>query len=452
MRTNIGVTLATLVLVAVAGSASIHGQYASRKPAGKDVPTFSKDVAPIIFKNCAGCHRPGEIAPMSLLTYEDARPWAKAIRDEVSARNMPPWHTDAPAGTFHDERILSDGDRATLVAWANGGAPRGDAKDLPAAPAFVDGWSAGKPDVVLEMPEAFKIPADGIIEYQWFYLPTNFTEPKWIKSIEVRPGSRTVVHHVLVYYRAKPDRTNSPVLLPNKATSVFPERTGIVRQRPRRSDLRDMPPRIIATYAPGTNPQVAPEGAAFRLEPGGIFELQMHYTTDGEETSDRTRLGLVFAKEPEPREVRAGQFVNAVFTLPAGAADVAVTTDVEFAQEATVWGLFPHTHLRGKKWFYELVLPSGEKKTILSVPRYDFNWQTYYVFKEPLQVPKGAKIVSTAWYDNSAANKSNPDPKIDVKWGDQTWEEMQYTGVLFSPAAKPAVPGAASGAAPVKQP
>src|SRR5687768_2764317 len=140
MRTRISVALATFVWVAVAGSAGIHGQYAARKPAGKDVPTFSKDVAPIIFKNCAGCHRPGEIAPMSLLTYEDARPWAKAIRDEVSARNMPPWHTDAPAGTFHDERIISDSERATLEAWANGGAPRGNATDLPAAPAFVDGW------------------------------------------------------------------------------------------------------------------------------------------------------------------------------------------------------------------------------------------------------------------------------------------------------------------------
>jgi hypothetical protein len=433
MHTRIGVGAATLLGLALAWTAPIEGQYASRRAAGKDVPTFNRDVSPIIFKNCAGCHRPGEIAPMSLLTYEDARPWAKAIRDEVSARNMPPWHTDAPRGTFHEERILTDAERETLVAWANGGAPRGNPKDLPPAPTFTDGWTLGKPDVILEMPEAFKIPADGIIEYEWFYLPTNFAEPKWVKSIEVRPGNRSVVHHVLVNYRAKPDITRTPVLLPNKATSVFPERPNVVRQRPRRTDLRDMPARLVATYAPGTNPQVAPPGTAFRLEPGGIFELQMHYTTDGEETSDRTKVGLIFSSEPQPREVRAGQFVNAVFTLPAGATDVAVTTDVEFAQDSTVYGLFPHTHLRGKRWAYELVLPNGEKKTILSVPRYDFNWQTYYTFKDPLQVPRGAKIVSTAWYDNSAGNKSNPDPKIDVRWGDQTWEEMQYTGILFSP-------------------
>ena len=158
-----------------------------------------------------------------------------------------------------------------------------------------------------------------------------------------------------------------------------------------------MPQRLIASYAPGTSTQVAPEGTAFRLEPGGIFELQMHYTANGEETTDRTKIGITLSKEQAPREVRAGQFINGVFTLPAGNPDVAVTADVEFLQDTTVWALLPHTHLRGKKWDYKLILPSGETKTILSVPTYDFNWQTYYMFKEPLTVPKGSKIVSTAW-------------------------------------------------------
>ena len=197
------------------------------------------------------------------------------------------------------------------------------------------------------------------------------------------------------------------------------------------------PRRILATYAPGTAPQVAPEGTAFRLEPGGIIELQMHYTTKGSPATDRTKVGLIFAKKPPAQELRPGQFINGSFTLPAGAANVSVDADVEFLQDATVWGIFPHTHLRGKKWEYTMVLPDGSSKTILSVPAYDFNWQTYYMFKEPLQVPKGAKIIATAWYDNSAANKANPDPKSDVKWGDQTWEEMQYTGVLFTPSVPP---------------
>jgi hypothetical protein len=188
----------------------------------------------------------------------------------------------------------------------------------------------------------------------------------------------------------------------------------------------------MATYAPGTNPQAAPAGTAFRLEPGGIIELQMHYTATGKPTTDRTKIGITFSKDREPRELFAQHFMNMQMKLPAGAANVSITTDLEFVQDATVWGIFPHTHLRGKRWAYQLVLANGDTRPILSVPRYDFNWQTYYLFKEPLRVPKGAKIVATAWYDNSAANKSNPDPTKEVLWGEQTWQEMQYTGVLLS--------------------
>jgi hypothetical protein len=426
-------TLLALLALAILMAASVPVHMRAQQGAVA-VATFSKDVAPILYKQCVSCHRPGEAAPMSLLTYEQARPYAKAIANAVAKRTMPPWHADAPAGTFHNERVLSDRERETLTAWAAGGAPHGDPKELPAQPAFSEGWSLGKPDVVLEMLEDYRIPAKGTIQYEWFYIPTNFTEAKWVNSIEVRPGDRSAVHHVLVYYRAKPDGKVPPIARGNQKnqSNAPPDEPGIA-ERPRRSDLTGMPPRLIATYAPGTNPQVAPSGTAFRLEPGGIFELQMHYTAAGKPTSDRTKVGITFSKAPSPREVRAQHFMNMTLKLPAGAADVAVTTDLEFLQDATVWGLFPHTHLRGKKWAYSLELPNGEKKSILSVPRYDFNWQTYYMFATPLQVPKGSKIVSTAWYDNSAANKSNPNPRADVFWGDQTWQEMQYTGILLSP-------------------
>jgi hypothetical protein len=428
---GVGGAVVVVSMSVAAGGSRVAAQYARKADAA--TPTFSKDVAPILYKNCTTCHRPGEIAPMSLLTYANARPWAKAIRDEVSEGHMPPWHADAPHGTFLNERGLTEAERETLIKWANGGAPQGNADDLPPVPKYADGWQIGKPDAVFEMQEEYKVPAEGVVQYEYFYIPTNFTEPKWVQAIEVRPGNREVVHHVLVYYRAKPDLQRTPVLRPNRERTVFPEPTA--GQRPQR---KDMPPqRLLATYAPGTNPQVMPAGTALRLEPGGIIELQMHYTTNGEAAGDRTKVGLVFSKEPAPREVRPSQFVNTTFTLPAGAADVAVEADVEFLQDTTLWGLFPHTHLRGKKWEYKLILPDGTSKTILSVPRYDFNWQTYYMFREPLLVPKGAKIISTAWYDNSAGNKSNPDPKVDVKWGDQTWEEMQYTGVLFSPVQSP---------------
>jgi hypothetical protein len=405
---------------------------ARTQPGGPAVPTYTKDVAPILFKNCTGCHRPGEIGPMSLLTYDDVRPRAKAIRDKISDGLMPPWHADMPHGTFLNERGLTQEEKSTIFRWVANGAPQGDPKDMPAPPEYPQGWSIGKPDVVFEMPEEYKVPAEGVIQYEYFYIPTNFTEPKWIQAIEVRPGSRNVVHHVLVFYKAKPDLQRTPVLRLNPEISKLPPH--IHGSHPEVDDA--VPGRLIATYAPGTNPQVFPAGTAMRLEPGGVLELQMHYTASGQDETDRTKVGLIFSKDPSPREVRASHFFNATLNLPAGAPDVSVNSEVEFVQDATIWGLFPHTHVRGKRWEYVLQLPDGTRRTILSVPRYDFNWQTYYMFTDPLQVPKGAKIVSTAWYDNSPANKSNPDPAVNVKWGDQTWEEMQYTGLLYSAGGK----------------
>src|SRR5688500_10103474 len=183
------------LLPAAALSTFIQGQTAAADV--KDIPTFSKHVAPILYANCTPCHRPGEIAPMSLMTYEDARPWAKAIRDEVSEGHMPPWHADARRGTFLNERRLSDGDKATLLKWASNGAPQGDPADLPPPPQYADGWAIGTPDVVLEMQEDYKVPADGAVQYEYFYIPTNFTDVKWVQAVEVRPGNRKLVHHVL---------------------------------------------------------------------------------------------------------------------------------------------------------------------------------------------------------------------------------------------------------------
>jgi hypothetical protein len=238
------------------------------------------------------------------------------------------------------------------------------------------------------------------------------------------------VHHVLVYYETPPDGPRAqPVLVPNREDSRIAGSPARGNRPPRQGEFVS---RLLATYAPGTNPQVFPLGTALRLPPGGIIHLQMHYTANGKAGTDRTRVGIIFAKEPPEQEMRVSQFLNGRFTIPAGAPDYEVSTDVAFAQDATLVGLFPHTHVRGKRWSYTLELPDGSSKSILSVPRYDFNWQTYYMYQEPIEIPKGARIRSTAWYDNSAANRSNPDPTINVKWGDQTWEEMQYTGIMYS--------------------
>lgn len=418
--------IVALALCACAAAVAI-GQ--AQAPPASEVPTFAKDVAPILYNNCVTCHRAGEMAPMSLLTYAEARPWAQAIARQTGNGTMPPWHADAPDGTFSNERKLTAAQKDVLARWAAGGAPQGNPADMPAAPTFASGWIIGKPDQVFEMLEDYAVPARGEIEYENFYIPTGFTETKWLQAIEARPGNRRLVHHILVYYEAAPDGSRvPPVLQPNREDNALP------RRQPGLRPVREAsgPTRLLATYAPGTNPQVFPAGTALRLPPGGVLHLQMHYTANGTAGTDRSTVGLIFAKEPPKTEIRASQFLNARLAIPAGATNQEVSTDVAFAQDATVWALFPHTHVRGKRWSYDLVLPDGTRKPILSVPRYDFNWQTYYMFKEPLEVPKGARIISTAWYDNSAANRSNPDPTSEVRWGDQTWQEMQYTGILYS--------------------
>ena len=417
------------VSLALAGAIETnpHVQGASQ---AADVPTFTRDIAPILYANCVECHRAGEIAPMSLITYPEVRPWAKSIVRQVDSGVMPPWHADAPHGTFRNERSLSMAQKQLLERWAVAGAPEGNPADLPPAPTFAAGWRIGQPDTVFEMQEDYAVPAKGTVEYEHFYIPTNFTEEKWLQAIEARPGNRLLVHHILVYYETPPDGPRTPpVLQPNRDDSRIPPPEQRGNRPPREGNFAS---RLLATYAPGTNPQVFPAGTALRLPPGGVLHLQMHYTANGKAGTDRSTVGLIFAKEPPEQEIRVSQFLNSRFTIPAGASNHQVSTDVTFAQDATLWGLFPHTHVRGKRWSYELELPDGSKRSILSVPRYDFNWQTYYLYQQPMQIPKGARIRSTAWYDNSTANRSNPDPSINVKWGDQTWEEMQYTGIMYS--------------------
>ena len=411
--------LSVIVVAATAGGGAQTAQ----------PPTFSHDVAPIVYAQCATCHRPGEVAPMSLLTYSEARPWAAAIARRVSDGSMPPWHGDAAPGTFENERRLTAEQKETIARWVAAGAPEGNPSDLPQAPVVTDGWRIGKPDAVFEMGEAYPVPARGTIEYEYFYIPTNFTSEKWLQAIEVRPGNRAVVHHVLVYYTAPDAQRLAPLFRPNQAQSRIPPRTSVGNRPPQRNQgIRQ----LIATYAPGTSTQILRPGTALKLPAGGVIELQMHYTANGTAVTDRTSVGMVFAKEAPATVIRAAAFINAQFTIPAGAPDYSVTADIEFVEDAAIWGLLPHTHVRGSRWAYTIKLPDGTERPLLSVPKYDFNWQTFYMFKEPVAVPKGSRIVSTAWYDNSTRNRSNPDATIAVKWGDQTWEEMQYTGLLYS--------------------
>lgn len=456
--TRTTVVAAAIPLFALVASALT----AAQSPGASASPTYTRDVAPILYNSCTACHRPGEIGPMSLLTYKDVRPWAKAIGARVAAGTMPPWHADPGVGEFLNDRRLTDAQKDTIARWVEAGAPEGDPKDLPSPPQYAEGWTIGQPDAVLTMQEDYPIPADGTIAYQYFSVPTNFTEDKWIQAFEVRPGSRSVVHHVIVYVKppapaprpaaAGPRPTRRPVpvfeFAPNMeipAGQTGGPQLPADQQKPRGPNDRPSPRGLagsIGAYVPGTASRVYQPGTATRLAAGSTLVFQMHYTTTGKATTDRTSIGFVFAKEPPGTELRNTALINGNFEIPAGDPNYRVDAEMTINRDVTLWGLLPHTHVRGKQWSYEVTFPDGRKETILSVPKYDFEWQTDYIFKQPLKLPRGSKLHAVAWYDNSPANKSNPDPTQKVWWGDQTWEEMMFTGLTFSVDPAPAPAGA----------
>jgi len=358
---------------------------------------------------------------MSLLTYEQTRPWAKSIREKVALGQMPPWHSIEPPGTFSNDRRLSESEKKTLIGWSDGGAPQGDPKDLPAPPKFAEGWTIGTPDVVFSMPKPFEVKKSGTIAYQYFTVPTNFTEDKWVQAIEARPGTRSVVHHILVFIRqkAEPDQAFLPVL-----PKIPPPKDPNAPQG-------GFPGTLIATEAPGTNPVSLEPGQAIRIPAGAQLLFQVHYTANGKEVTDQSSVGMIFAKSAPQQEIHNSAFTNVLLRLPPGTDNQAVDSAIEFTEDTHITALFPHTHLRGKSWEYRLIYPDGRSQVVLAVPKYDFNWQTYYVFSRPFAVPKGSRLEATAHYDNSVNNPSNPDPKKEVHWGDQTWEEMQYSGITY---------------------
>lgn len=394
--------------------------------------TFTKDVAPILDKNCVVCHRSGDIAPMSLTSYEEVRPWAKSIKAQIAIGKMPPWHSTEPHGTFSNDRRLTAQEKETLIAWVDHGAPKGDPKDLPPVPAFAEGWEIGKPDTVLTMEKAYAVPAAGTVRYQYAQIPTGFTEDKWVQAIEVRPGVRSVVHHILVFCKEPEGKLARPPFTP-----VVPKMPAFGT-----ADGDKSPGVLIATTAPGTNAMAFPEGTAIKIKAGSILTLQIHYTANGKPAEDRSSVGLIYAKQPPQQEMRTSAFMNPMFTLPAGDPNKEVDSAIEFTEDSHIYAIFPHTHVRGKDWSYQVVYPDGRKEQVLSVPHYDFNWQTYYIFTKPLAVAKGTRLEAVAHYDNSENNPANPDPKVAVHWGEQTWQEMQYTGLTFTVDAPIAGAGA----------
>lgn len=363
---------------------------------------------------------------MSLLSYKEARPWAAGMREAVSKRRMPPWHADPAHGKFSNDRSMTDAEIATIVEWAKSGAPEGNPKDAPKPLTFAEGWAIGKPDVVIEMGTDFTVPAKGKIEYTFFVAPTGFTEDKWIEKIEVRPGARSVVHHVVLLAREK----GSPLWPTAKPGQAFVPASSMIPRNPSpdngqgRFAILGGGVEVLSTYVPGGDPYLTRPGQARLIKAGSDLVFQMHYTADGKEAVDRTKVGIVFAKQPPKERVFNTFVMNNRLRIPAGAENHRVDAAVTIQSDVKVLAMFPHMHLRGKAMEYRAVLPNGETKVLLSVPRYDFNWQMTYEMAEPVTLPRGTKLEVTAWFDNSPNNPANPDPKVDVFWGEQSWEEM----------------------------
>ena len=386
--------------------------------AAADKVTFNKDVLPILQKNCQVCHRPGEIGPMSFLTYEGTRPWAMAIKEAVLTRKMPPWFADPHVGHFTNERKLDDSDIKTLVSWVDGGAAEGNPKDKPAPIQWTDGWNI-KPDVIYEMPRPVVVPEHGALDYIYILLPVKFAKDTWIMDGEIQPGNRSAVHHASVIVRPP----GSPWLKDAKVGEPYiPPKQGPVAV-----ENFNAPQEWLLGYVPGMAPQryFNPAKGAGRMIPAGsdIF-FEIHYTGNGTKTEDQTRVGFVLAKEPPEKQLLNLVVYDTAFEIPPNATKHPGSSWAILNEPVTLVYLQPHMHLRGTSMEIKVTYPDGRSEMLVSVPRYNFQWQVIYMLEKPLKLPRGTRIDVFATWDNSANNKFNPDPSSTVRNGQQSWDEM----------------------------
>ncbi len=420
---------AKLLLSALAISSAL---YAAEAPV-----TFNKDVLPVLQKNCQTCHRPGQSAPMSFLTYESARPWAKAMKAAVVSRKMPPWFADAKYGHFGNDRSLAQSDIDLISQWADTGAAQGDPKDAPAPIVWPkDGWEI-QPDVIINGPET-KIaahPPKDVIEWIYITVPSGLKKDLWVTSMEIRPSELSVTHHICVLFRTHTDDVvyNEPVWEDRPR-----DEKGRTAAADSRINGRGIPDSVTGDgniegcYVPGQFTQdYRTQGAAKLLKANTDIVFQLHYTPNGKDTVDRPRIGFTVTDKPPART-----YVSLGISAPSDAKNFAIPPNApnwesppaiaEFQADADLVWMFPHMHVRGKDMTYTLKYPDGRMETVLSVPHYDFNWQLGYDLAKPVHIPKGTQLIVTAHYDNSPNNKFNPDPEATVYYGDMTWEEMMF--------------------------
>jgi copper type II ascorbate-dependent monooxygenase-like protein len=412
MRTIRPLPLAASSLLACAFAIPTHRDGSHDKP-HKVVPTFARDVAPILYAKCANCHHAGEVAPFSLTNYEEARAKAKTIVASTERKLMPPWQA-VSHGEFQDERTLSATEIETLKDWADGGAPAGDLKKAPPSPTFTPGWMMGTPDFVGGADRPYPIAGEGADDYRCFIIPTHYSEDKYVAAVELRPGNRKVVHHVLIYVDSNglARKIQSKDGKPGYASFGGP----------------GFPPtNSLGGWAPGLQPNILGPGAGFLLPKGADIVLQLHYHKDGKPETDLTKIGLKFAKGPVDKEVRWNAIGEQVLDIPPGNSAYPVTTTLTLPRDLTVLDVIPHMHWLGHDMTVTATFPDGTKKSLIDVSHYDFNWQTRYTYKEPVKLPKGTVLTLVAHYDNSKGNPRNPNnPPKPVTFGEQTTNEMCF--------------------------
>ena len=466
MRSRLAAFSGVIGIVAMTAGVSLTAQH----DAGL-APTFNKDVAPIVFNNCANCHRPNQVAPMSLMSYREVRPWARAIKTKVTAGLMPPWYADPRYGEFKNDRSLTPEQLETLIAWVDAGAPEGDTPLTAKVPELEGGWShpTGRPpDLVMEMADPFTLPAEGELPGFTIYqdLPRELKEKEhYLEAIQVMPGTLQAVHHAGFNIRVLPGVEvgtgeawpGGPIingaLVYAETGEPYVGRGGedAATEAVEASELR------FCCYVPGGNFQQYPPGAGKRIDPRGIAGFQMHYTAIGQTVTDRTRVGLWFSDQKEmtaeivftggnahqhiingkelieeaftPVKGSGAAAIPAVPVIPPGAKDWAITGWRVFQDDVTLYVVWPHMHLRGKEMTYVLTYPDGRERVVMSAPNYDFNWQIFYEFKEPIKISAGSTMKTIGSYDNSVANRWNPAPQKEVYWSEQSWDEM-FIGVM----------------------
>ena len=394
-------------------------------------PTFYKDVLPILQSHCQRCHRAGEMAPMALETYRQVKPFARAIAEVATKKIMPPWFADPCCGHFSNDPSLTTDGIATLRAWTDANAPAGNWQEAPEPVVWTRGWNINRPDAVLQMPMPKRLPASGDVPYQYIIIPTDFKEDRWVRMSEIRPSNRMVVHHAVAYVRDPKSNwlRGAPVGVPFSADDL--------KDPALKRDAMWTTNDILLVYAPGSAPDQWPEDYAKLIPAGSDIVLQMHYTAHGAPMQDQTSVGLVFSKTPPKKRVLTLQLTNDRFLIPPGDPDHRVEVHGTLPNDALLLSFFPHMHLRGKSFEYNILEKGQRPRTILRIPHYDFYWQLSYRLAEPLSLKAGTTLQAVASFDNSRRNPHNPDPDSAVKWGEQTWAEMMVG--FFDVAVDPAI-------------